>query len=290
MPGMTGPIVPRRRLAEELKRLRTQDGRTLEQVSQVTLISTSKLSRLEHAQGSPQPRDVRDLIREYGVDQTNGDRLMRLVSAARRQGWWSDYSFSSEGFTTDLDVHVAYESEASISRVYAIPFFPALLQIDEYVRALYRSMEPWRSADEVEQLVQLREQRRKLLEPREDRPALRLVAVCHETALRQVVGSPEILQRQLRAVDDSFERPNVELCVLPFSASPPFTSTCMYTYLEFDDALDRDVVHIETHAGYRLLETDESLAQYRRYFDELRRRALSPEASRALVRSAIRKS
>jgi hypothetical protein len=61
----------------------------------------------------------------------------------------------------------------------------------------------------------------------------------------------------------------------------------MYTHFEFEDALDRDVVHIETHGGFILLETDESLAQYRRYFDELLRRALSPEASRDLVRTII---
>jgi hypothetical protein len=213
-----------------------------------------------------------------------------LTSAARRQGWWSDYAFSSEGFTTDLDVHVAYESEASISRVYAIPFFPSQLQIEPYVRALYQSMEPWRSSEEVEQLVRLRERRRTLLEGREDRPPLRLIAVCHETALRQVVGSPEILRQQLKAIEESTARPNVEFRVLPFTASPPFSSTCMYTYLEFDDALDRDVVHIETHAGYLLLETDESLAQYRRYFDELLRRSLSPQESQALVHSAIRET
>jgi len=287
MPGV-GPIVPRRRLAEALRQLRARDGRTLEAVAAATMISTSKLSRLENAQGSPQPRDVRDLTREYGLDQADADRLMRLASAARRQGWWSDYSFSPRGFAADLDVHVAYESEASIARVYAIPFFPALLQVESYVRALFRSMEPWRSADEVDQLVQLRAQRSRLLDPQEDRPALRLIAVCHETALRQVVGTPQVLRQQLEAIDESFDRPNVDFRVLPFVAPPPFTSTCMYTYWEFGDALDRDVVHIETHAGMRLLETDESLSQYRRYFDELQHRALSPEASRALVRSAAR--
>jgi transcriptional regulator with XRE-family HTH domain len=285
MPGVTGPIVPRRRLAEQLKRLRAEDGRSLEDVAQALLISTSKLSRLENAQGSPQPRDVRDLIREYGVEPALADRMMRWVSAARRQGWWSDYSFSTEGFVTDLDVHVAYESEASLTRVYTIPFFPALLQMEPYARALYRSLEPWRGQEEVEQLVRLRAERRKLLDGRDGRQPLHLISVCHETALRQVVGDPDILRLQLEAVDQSLDRPNVEFRVLPFSASPPFTSTCMYTYFEFSDALDRDVVHIETHAGYRLLETDESLAQYRRYFDELLRRSLSPAASRELIRA-----
>lgn len=290
MPGLTGPIVPRRRLAEELKRLRAADGRSLEEVARALMISTSKLSRLENAQGSPQARDVRDLIREYGVDDRLAERMMRWVSAARRQGWWSDYTFTAEGFTADLDVHVAYESEASVARVYTIPFFPALLQIEDYSRELYRSLEPWRSDEEIEQLVQLRNRRRRLLSEREGQPPLYLNAVCHETALRQVVGNPGILREQISALDEVLDAGNIEFRIFPFSASPAFTATCMWTYFEFRDALDRDVVHIETHAGYRLLETAESMAQYRRYFDELVRRSLSPQASRDLLRAVLRES
>ena len=68
--GGSGPIVPRRRIAAELRRLREERGLTLDQVAGSVLISTSKLSRLENAQGSPQLRDVRDLIREYGLADT----------------------------------------------------------------------------------------------------------------------------------------------------------------------------------------------------------------------------
>lgn len=288
MPGMTGPIVPRRRLAEELKRLRAEDGRSLEDIAQALLISTSKLSRLENGQGSPQARDVRDLIRAYGVDDALGSRMMRWVTQARRQGWWSDYEFTPGGFTSGLDVHMAYESEASVERAYTIPFFPALLQTEAYARAQYRSLEPWRSTDEVDELVRLRQRRQELLGTPEGRPPLHLVAVCHETVPRQVVGDRQILRDQLRAVDADFDRDNVEVRILPFDASPPFTATCMYTYFEFADSLDRDVVHIETHAGYRLLETTESLQQYHRYFDELLRRSLTVRKSRDLIRSRRR--
>lgn len=288
MPGMTGPIVPRRRLAEELKRLRGEDGRGLEEIAQALLISTSKRSRLENGQGSPQARDVRDLIQAYGVDDALGARMMRWVTQARRQGWWSDYEFTARGFTSGLDVHIAYESEASVERAYTMPFFPALLQTEAYVRALYRSLEPWRANDEVDELIRLRKRRQELLGTPEERPPLNLVAVCHESALRQVVGDKQILHEQLTAIDAAFDRDNVELRVLSFDTSPPFSATCMYTYFEFADSLDRDVVHIETHAGYRLLETTESLQQYRRYFDELVRRSLSVQKSRDLIRSRIR--
>jgi hypothetical protein len=171
-----------------------------------------------------------------------------------------------------------------------MPFFPALLQTEAYVRALYRSLEPWRGNDEVDELIRLHKRRQELLDAPDGRPPLDLIVVCHESALRQVVGDRQILHDQLKAVDEAVDRDNVELRVLPFDTSPPFTATGMYTYFEFADSLDRDVVHIETHAGYRLLETTRSLQQYRRYIDELLRRSASVERSRASIRSRIREA
>ena len=43
---------------------------SLAEVQDETLISTSKLSRLENAEGKPRLRDVRDLIRFYGKEGT----------------------------------------------------------------------------------------------------------------------------------------------------------------------------------------------------------------------------
>jgi transcriptional regulator with XRE-family HTH domain len=286
MSSVTGPVVPRRRLAAELRRLRAEAGLTLDAVADELMISRSKLSRLEKGQGSPQGRDVRDLIRLYGIEGSElSETMMRWVRAARRQGWWNDYSYTSSGAMTGMDAHIAYESEASVARVYTIPFLPALLQTPDYARALYQSMEPWRDRAEIDQLVQLRSGRQRLLTDRDDAP-LQLIAISHECCLRQVVGSTTIMREQLRALDASFERANIDLRILPFSAPPTFTSTCMFAYFEFGDALDRDVVHVETHAGFRYIESTEQVAQYRRHYDDLMRRALPPIASRQLLRSA----
>jgi transcriptional regulator with XRE-family HTH domain len=287
MSSVTGPVVPRRRLAAELRRLRTEAGLTLEAVAEELMISKSKLSRLEQGQGSPQGRDVRDLIRLYGIEGTKlADTMTRWVRAARRQGWWHDYSYTSSGAMSGMDAHLAYESEASVARVYTIPFLPALLQTQSYSRALYQSMEPWRGREEIERLVHLRVARQRLLQVREDDEPLRLVAIAHECCLRQRVGSAEGMREQLMALDSYFDRPNIELHILPFSAPPAFTSTCMFACFEFGDSLDRDVVHVETHAGFRHIEATEQVSQYRRHYDDLMRRALSPSDSRQLVRSA----
>ena len=70
MPAVSGPLGPRRRIATTLKQWREQSGKNLTEVANETLISTSKLSRLENAEGKPRLRDVRDLIRFYGKQDT----------------------------------------------------------------------------------------------------------------------------------------------------------------------------------------------------------------------------
>lgn len=282
MTSSTGPVMPRRRLGTELRRLREDSGRTLEDVADELLISTSKLSRLENGQGSPQLRDVRDLIRLYGIeDSPLANRLTRWVGSARKQGWWADYASAMD---RGLDGYVAYETEASIARVYTIPVLPVLLQTEDYARAQYRAMETWRPAEEIEKLVRLRMQRQEALDAED---SLRLIAVSHESALRQWVGTRETMQAQLAHLLDRSSQANIEFRVLPFTAQPQFTSSCMYAYFEFPDDLDRDVVHIETHAGFRHLETAEQVHAYRRHHDNLMNSSLSVEQSRAMIRSAL---
>jgi transcriptional regulator with XRE-family HTH domain len=278
-----GPIVPRRRIADTLKSLRDESGRTLEDVAETLLISTSKLSRLENAQGSPQARDVRDLIRFYGIEDTQlADRLMRWVKASGRQGWWTDYSQTTA--TPGLDAHLAYESEATVARLYTIPLLPVLLQTPDYARAQYSTHEPWWAAEEVDRLVELRERRKHALAERDGLPPLKLVAVTHEAAVRQFVGSREIMRAQLDHLVERSTAPNIELRVFPLAHPPLFSMSCMYAYFEFEDDLDRDIVHIETHAGFRHIETAETVGYYRGYHDALVAASLEPGESRALIR------
>ncbi|HEX4704146.1 MAG TPA: helix-turn-helix transcriptional regulator [Pseudonocardiaceae bacterium] len=283
MPSIQGPVMPRKRIATELRRLRDEANLTLEQVAGDLLISTSKLSRLENAQGSPQARDVRDLINYYQIADTElAAKLTRWVRAAHRQGWWNEYS---DAMAPDLDTHIAYETEAAVTRVYAIPALPVLLQTVDYSRVYYQNTEPWRTPSEIDMLIQLRRGRQAALDHRDDQHPLRLVAVIHESGLHQLMGTPEIMHAQLGHLVERSTAPNIDLHVLPFSAALPFTSTCTYAYFEFSDALDRDVVAIETHAGFRYIEATKTVAQYRRHYENVLDHSLSSEDTRGLIRS-----
>ena len=253
------------------------------------MISTSKLSRLENAQGRPQLRDIRDLVRYYGIeDSPLGPTLQRWARAAQRHGWWTDFDDEVLGGPLGgfgLDAHISYEADASVARLYTLPFLPALLQTKDYATAIFRDMED-RSQDEIDQLLEVRARRKQALSYREGLDPLRLVAVTHESALRQAVGSSEIMRDQLDALTEDSKAPNVSLHVLPFSARPVFTMTCMYAYFEYEGAgAEQDVVHIETHAGYWSIEDPDKVARYREAHDALVKAALGEAYSRELIRS-----
>jgi transcriptional regulator with XRE-family HTH domain len=286
---VTGPLSPRRNIAAALRQLREESGKNLSDVAEDLMISTSKLSRLENAQGRPQPRDIRDLVRYYGIEDVPlGASLRRWVTAAQRQGWWTDFDDEVLGSVLGgfgLDAHLSYEGDATVARIYTLPFLPALLQTDDYATAIFRDMEG-RSQDEIDQLLEVRARRKQALSYREGLDPLRLVAVTHESALRQTVGSLQIMRDQLDALIEDSKAPNVSLHVLRFSAPSVFTMTCMYAYFEYEGlGMEQDVVHIETHAGYWSIEDPGKVAEYRKAHDALVKASLSEDDSTTLIRA-----
>ena len=284
MDKVTGPLAPRRAIATVLKQLREESGKNLNDVAEDLLISRSKLSRLENAQGKPLPRDIRDLIRYYRIEDTPAaGRLQQWVKDAQRPGWWTEFDVVLG--TGGLDAHIAYEADATLERTYTLPFLPALLQTDDYAAAVFRDVEG-RSDDEVRQLVEVQLGRKAALTSRDELPPLELVAVTHESALRQVIGSTAIMRAQLDALADRPVSQHVRLYVLPFTARPVFSMTCTYAYFEYQDVerLDQDLVHIETHAGYLTIEDSAEVARYRAAHDSLVQVSLTEEESLARIR------
>jgi transcriptional regulator with XRE-family HTH domain len=289
-PQISGPLGPRRRIATVLKQWREESGESLNEVAEALLISTSKLSRLENAEGKPRLRDVRDLVRHYGKEKTpQAGQLPRLVKASEVNGWWTSFDDNVLVDHIRLDAHIAYEADATVERVYTIPFLPIHLQTAAYAKAYYRDLER-RPEDQIPELIEIREKRKEAVKHRAGLDPLKLVAVTHECSLRQIVGSAAVMREQLDALLVRSGEENISLHVFPFSAAPTPTMTCMYAYFQYEDPgdpddLDQDVVQIETQDGFLTIDSPNEVRRYRNAHNDLVAAALSEEYSRTLIRS-----
>lgn len=276
MPASDGPLLPRRRLGLEFRNIRGK--RTLDEVSETTMISTSKLSRLENGQGAPQLRDVRDLISYYDLDKVTADKIRRWAAEGRKQAWWKEYSDVMPG---PLDVYLDFESGASVIRSYTPLIIPGLLQTETYAAHILNALPPQKSTEQVRKLVELRTRRQNLLYVKEG--PTRLLAVIDETALRRVVGTPEETRAQLDHLSDVSRRKNISIRVIPLGAGAHAGMLGMFTIFQFADDIDRDIVNIETYSGDRYLEEPASVLEYLRTFDSLTHIAQDNEGSRKLL-------
>ena len=281
MPSPQGPLLPRRRLGAELRGLR--GDRTLDEVAGETLISTSKLSRLETGQGVPQPRDIRDLILFYGVDRPTADRLRRWMNEGRRQAWWKEFS---DVLSDSVDVFLDYESGASVMRIYTALVLPALLQTDAYAAQVVQNLAPHLDRDGVAKLVEVRMRRQQVLLA--DEPA-RLLCVVDEAAIRRAAatGSPTDARDQLLHLREISRRKNVSLRILPLDAGLHPAVMGTFTVFQFSDDIDRDVVNVESLTGERYLEEQSSVLTYLRLFDAVSPLALDNTESRDLLTRLI---
>jgi transcriptional regulator with XRE-family HTH domain len=281
-------VVPRRRLGSELRKLREASGRTVEDAAAALECSTAKISRLETGKGVPRNRDVRDLLRLYGVDDDElAGRLFALATDGQGQGWWEDYKdLAPQTGTEYVGRYVALEQEASSILGYEGDLIHVLLQTAEYADALLAALAPDVSAGQRNRMVELRLKRQIVLH---ERAALQLRVVIGEPAILRPVGSPKVMQRQLQAIRELVDdRPdNVDLQLMPLAAGPHPGLGSPFSIVHFEDSNDQDVVYLESSQGGTFLERQSEVDRYNRLLEALQAQALSRDESLAVIDKQI---
>jgi transcriptional regulator with XRE-family HTH domain len=271
------PTVRRRRLANELRRLREAADLTIEQVAESLECSSSKISRIETAQVNPTPRDVRDMLQLYKVGGERFDLLLQLAREARQKaGLYAE--FRNLPFVTFADLEAAAESTS----VYCSLVLPGFLQTADYARAIVRAVRLDLRAhpEEIEKRVEFRLARKARL-TKDQTP--RIWVVLDEAVLRRLVGGRETMRAQLDHVVELAAQPNITLQVLPFSAGAHAGIDGSFYIISFPDPADPDVVYIENTTSDLYLEDADAIRRYDQLFDRLRAAALDPDESVTFV-------
>ncbi|MER5734396.1 MULTISPECIES: helix-turn-helix transcriptional regulator [unclassified Streptomyces] len=282
MASSVNPTVRRRRLGQELRKLREGKGMTAEQVAERLLVSQSKISRLENGRRSISQRDVRDLCGVYEVeDEAMVNSLMQMAKDSRQQGWW--HAFGDIPYS----VYIGLETDAQSLRVYEPQIIPGLLQTRAYAHAVISGALPESTPADVEKRTNVRTRRQDRI--RDEENPLRLWAVIDEAALRRIVGNPQVMVEQLEHLVEQSHLPHVTVQVLPFDTGAHPGISGQYSILEFPDASDSSVVYIEGVTSDLYLEKGPDVSKYSYMYEHLRAQALGVEQTRDFVAGIAKK-
>jgi transcriptional regulator with XRE-family HTH domain len=271
--------VRRRLVGGALRRYRENVGYALEDAARVLECDRSKISRIETGQRGIRPKELRELLTEYGVPDSEQAALVAIASRGQR-GWWHPYAdVLPEAY---LD-YIIMESAASEIMTYDAQVIPDLLQTDDYARAIAAAEPGYATDQQREDAVAAKAIRRQVVLGTS--AGRRLSVILGEGALRQAVGGPGVLAGQIsHLVQLSDDFPDLTIQVLPFSAGAHAAAgSASLAILRFPDAPSLGVVYLEALSGGVYLESQEDVARYIRAFALLRASALSTADSARLL-------
>jgi transcriptional regulator with XRE-family HTH domain len=277
------PPIRRRLVGGALRRYRENIGYTLEDTARILECDRSKISRIETGQRGIRPKELRELLTEYGVSASEQLALVAIASRGGRSSWWHAYA----DILTDADLdYVIMESAASEIMAYEAQLMPDLLQTDEYTFAIAAAEPSYLTGEQRENAVAAQAMRRQAVLSG-SRP---IGVVLGEGALHQAVGGTDVLAGQIsHLVKLNAEYPAITIQVLPFSAGAHAAAGGgSLAILRFSDAPSLGVVCLDALSGGVYLESQADVARYVRAFALLRASALSPADSDRLLRGLAR--
>jgi transcriptional regulator with XRE-family HTH domain len=127
------PPVRRRLVGAALRRHRESLGYRLDDAARILECDRSKISRIESGQRGIRPKDLRDLLTEYGVTKQEQQTLTAIAHPNRERGWWQPYADIFPGPWLD---YLITEAAASQIQTYQPQQVPDLLQTQDYARAV----------------------------------------------------------------------------------------------------------------------------------------------------------
>ncbi|MFD3590226.1 helix-turn-helix domain-containing protein [Streptomyces sp. NPDC058683] len=281
MTVIISPTMRRRRLGAELRRLRHDSGLKSTEVAERLMVSQPKISHMENGRRAISPRDVRDLCAIYGVtDHQVVDSLMRMAQESGQQGWWSAYGEHPHS------VHIGLEMDAASIHAYEPMVIPSLLQTPAYASAVIEETIPPVTAEQAARRLKvlLRRQHR-IYDPTSP---LRLRVVLEESALRRVVGGPDVMREQLEHLNALGAEPHITVRVLPYTVGAHPGLSGQFSILQFADGPQTGVVYLERFTSDLYLERQSAVQQYAMMYDHLQARALSPDSTHDFITDATK--
>ncbi|TWV33797.1 helix-turn-helix domain-containing protein [Streptomyces misionensis] len=254
---------PRRRYAEELRRLRLAKGLSLRELAALVGWDASLFGKLETGSslGSPEVAEA--------LDQFYGTPGLLLAM-------WEMALGDPTQFKEKYRQYMALEAEGVSLWHYGVSAPPGLLQTAGYARETLSAGQL--EDDELDQQVAARLGRRQLLEGKNP-PLFR--SILSEAVLRTSLRDAAAWREQMTYLAEVAERPRITVQVVPFSAGPHSLMNTTVMFLRLPDG--HTVAYTENDLRGELVQDNASVELLQRRYDATRDLALSPAESLKLI-------
>jgi DNA-binding XRE family transcriptional regulator len=261
--------------AAEMKRMRADLGLTQELLADAAGFAPSTVAAVETCRLLPSEQFAEAIdkpLRAAG----HFTRLQKLVERTSMPPFFRE--------------RVEVERKARMIQEYESYQVPALLQTESYMRAAALARRPMFTEDALDRIVALRMTRQQVLELDDtqidqENPLHRLWAVIDESALRRVIGGPEVMKEQYRHLRAKAQQANITVQIIPDGKG----ATCAYgrTFTILTPESNSPIVYLEDFRSAHYVRERDEVAQYVLAFDHLRASALDDHATMNLIREYI---
>jgi len=254
-----------------LRGLRTNAGKTLDEVAGVVGLTRSTISKYETGKILPPVAVVERIADALAVGSDERRALIDQATAQHTEvhAW---RAIQTPSFRRRQDEIREIEAAATEVRVFQPSIIPGLLQTPAYCRALL-ALDRVRPVENLTDAVASRMERQTALY--DEAKSFRFVLT--EGALRWRIGSPSVHAVQLHHVAGLANLPNVSVGIIPMLAEVQARQTNMFAI--FDAA----AVVVETMTAELTLREEQLIEFYSRMFDKLSASAVDGEAAHAIL-------
>ena len=194
---MSEALLARRKLGNELQRLREDAGLTQGQIAKIVWSSATTVHRMEQGRSQIKGPQIESLLRALKIDdQQLEEQLLHLAGLS--QDGEQPYDKYRASLSTEALQFFGYEEAATHIRDLQIVVLPGLLQTAEYAREVIQSVQG--ITTDVEGFLLLREDRQRKIIHRENPPKLSFFI--DEAVLYRPFGSADIMAEQLRKLQE----------------------------------------------------------------------------------------
>lgn len=267
-----------RALSASLREVREARKFGLRELARALEIDPRLLSQWELGMRVPPVEEVGRILGYLRVAKEAAERILFLAKHAKDPNWLDSNPVDLPAALTAV---MQCERTASLITNWSPLIIPGLLQTPDYARAQLNASDI--KLEDADARLVVRLSRQRILATRHP---VRLKVIISELAIREVVGDADIMSDQIDHLLGLAARPNISLRIVPGETGYHPGKIGMFTLYDFP--ADSTIVYLEHHHASAFVNELDAISSYRRLVKLLQDKALTEDASQALLREAAR--